>query len=170
MIPSAPIITGILTCEAHRDHWEPIRGTYMECLPNPFFFKGAPGFPACWCGDVLSLDAPDTYEGLPQKIWALYAYLLEHVEFDYFLRLDDDSVPFVSRFYALLFSIYAERSPGSRPDRICSRSAARFPRMWGMRRQPGTRRSRSAASIGCHGAANECVCASAVSETSRKRS
>ena len=36
------------------------------------------------------LSCPDSIEHLPRKMWWLYEYLLRTVEFDFFLKLDDD--------------------------------------------------------------------------------
>lgn len=41
-------------------------------------------------GDVVHLDAPDTYEGLPQKTLAMVRWVLEHTGFSRLHKIDDD--------------------------------------------------------------------------------
>ncbi|PWE27739.1 hypothetical protein C4N9_14990 [Pararhodobacter marinus] len=41
-------------------------------------------------GDVVYLDAPDDYEGLPQKSLALAKWVLEHTNFAHLVKVDDD--------------------------------------------------------------------------------
>lgn len=41
-------------------------------------------------GDIVHLDAPDTYEGLPQKTLALVQWVLDHTSFSYLQKIDDD--------------------------------------------------------------------------------
>ena len=41
-------------------------------------------------GDVVYLDAPDDYEGLPQKSIALTKWVLEHTNFAHLVKVDDD--------------------------------------------------------------------------------
>nr|WP_319947317.1 glycosyltransferase [uncultured Shimia sp.] len=41
-------------------------------------------------GDVVSLDAPDDYEGLPQKTLAAIRWVYENTDFEHLLKIDDD--------------------------------------------------------------------------------
>ena len=41
-------------------------------------------------GDVVHLDCPDDYEGLPQKTLALTRWVLEHTRFAHMVKVDDD--------------------------------------------------------------------------------
>lgn len=41
-------------------------------------------------GDVVFLDAPDDYEGLPQKSLAMVRWVLENTQFAYLIKVDDD--------------------------------------------------------------------------------
>ncbi len=41
-------------------------------------------------GHVLHLDAPDDYEGLPQKVLAAFGWALEHTRAGHVLKIDDD--------------------------------------------------------------------------------
>jgi len=116
MIRGGAVITGILSCESRAERRIPIRNSFLRGLPNPFFFAGDEGKKTHLEDDVLFIDAPDTYEGIPQKIWTLYSVLLDRLEFDYFFRLDDDCAPYIANIYTLLFSIYCE--PDGRPDYI----------------------------------------------------
>lgn len=42
------------------------------------------------CGDVLHLDAPDDYEGLPLKTMAAIRWVHDHTSFTHMLKIDDD--------------------------------------------------------------------------------
>lgn len=41
-------------------------------------------------GDILHLDAPDDYEGLPQKTLATIAWVRDHTDFAHMYKIDDD--------------------------------------------------------------------------------
>ncbi|WP_417700572.1 glycosyltransferase family 2 protein [Pseudophaeobacter sp.] len=41
-------------------------------------------------GDIVHLDAPDSYEGLPQKTLATIAWVYENTRFSHLIKIDDD--------------------------------------------------------------------------------
>lgn len=50
-------------------------------------------------GDVLHLDAPDNYEGLPQKTLKAVEWVHEHTDYGYMLKIDDDCFLNVDEFF-----------------------------------------------------------------------
>ena len=51
-------------------------------------------------GDVLSVAAPDTYEGLPQKTLALFEWVATKTGFGHVLKIDDDCILDVPAFFS----------------------------------------------------------------------
>ncbi|MBY6006630.1 glycosyltransferase [Salipiger bermudensis] len=71
-------------------------------------------------GDIVALDAPDDYEGLPQKTLAAIAWVQENTGFAHMLKIDDDCFVNVPLFFESLnyrkFDYYGRkliRRPGS---------------------------------------------------------
>ncbi|HHX88719.1 MAG TPA: hypothetical protein GX700_02920, partial [Paracoccus sp.] len=61
----------------------------LEGLGVPFLvFTG--GGAGQRVGDVVHLDAPDDYEGLPQKTLAMVRWVHDHTGFSHLLKIDDD--------------------------------------------------------------------------------
>ncbi|WP_068108554.1 glycosyltransferase family 2 protein [Tropicimonas marinistellae] len=50
-------------------------------------------------GDVVYLDAPDSYEGLPRKVLAAVRWVYENTPFSHMLKIDDDCFLDVDRFF-----------------------------------------------------------------------
>ena len=98
--PFADTLVALITCRqnlatrARESHtaWAPA----LERLGIPLItVVGRPeGKPAGsgpkFDGKLLELDAPDSYEGLPQKILALTGWVLDHTRFARVLKIDDD--------------------------------------------------------------------------------
>lgn len=86
---------------AVRDSWlrHPQKG--VECL---FFIGGEAAEEER--GDTVGLDAPDTYNGLPAKVLAFFRYGLEHYDFDWIFKCDDDTYLDLSRLPELADSRY----------------------------------------------------------------
>jgi hypothetical protein len=57
-----------------------------------YFLIGRPGQPACVIGDVLYLDAPDSFEFSAARITEAMAFSLEFMNADFVFKLDDDCV------------------------------------------------------------------------------
>lgn len=64
-------------------------------------------------GDVLRLDAPDDYEGLPQKTLAAIRWVREETDFGHMLKIDDDCFLNAPAFFRALnyrrFDYYGRR-------------------------------------------------------------
>ncbi|SNT04714.1 glycosyltransferase family 2 protein [Tropicimonas sediminicola] len=50
-------------------------------------------------GDVLHVDAPDSYEGLPRKVLAAVRWIYRNTPFSHMLKIDDDCSLDVDRFF-----------------------------------------------------------------------
>ena len=100
--PAAPIISApplfdvivvILTCKPYlqtrvpalRDGW--LRLLHDLGIPHVFATGDGDG---TLHGDILRLDAPDSYEGLPQKTLAAIRWVYEHSDAAHMLKIDDD--------------------------------------------------------------------------------
>ncbi|WP_050521060.1 glycosyltransferase [Pseudorhodobacter antarcticus] len=59
-------------------------------IPYVFVIGDGPAGAATLDGDVLTLDAPDTYEGLPQKTLAAIRWAHAQTGFAHMLKMDDD--------------------------------------------------------------------------------
>lgn len=94
--------------EAMRKGWL----SRLEALGIPYLVITGDG-DGTITGDVLALDAPDDYEGLPQKTLALVDWVLTRTPFPHLLKIDDDcflnpEAFFYSQSYAK-FDYYGRR-------------------------------------------------------------
>lgn len=87
------ILVGICSAQGYEERRNTLRDTWLkhpqegiECL---FFLGGE--VPAGEEEDCISLPAPDTYNELPQKILEFFKYALEHYDFDWLFKCDDDT-------------------------------------------------------------------------------
>lgn len=88
------IITGICSCLKTKDKREAVRETWLkhpaegiECL----FFVGAKEPPPGEEEDTIALDVPDGYNELPAKVRAFFIHALEHYDFEWLFKCDDDT-------------------------------------------------------------------------------
>ena len=76
-------------------------------------------------GDVLHVDAPDDYEGLPQKTLATLRWVHDHTPYAHMLKIDDDCFLNVEEFFHSLsyrkFDYYG---------RVLTRNAGQTDRAW----------------------------------------
>lgn len=93
------ILVGICSAQSCADRRHAVRETWLthpqpdvECL----FFLGGEA-PKDECGDTVGLAAPDSYNGLPLKVLAFFRYALEHHDFDWLFKCDDDTYLDLSR-------------------------------------------------------------------------
>jgi hypothetical protein len=95
------VIIGILTCDKYKVRADGIRNSWLKLLPASYqvlFLHGRPGQTASLEGDRLYLDCPEAYEKLPVKVNAFLRYCLEHFQFDYLFKTDDDTYLDLERF------------------------------------------------------------------------
>ena len=85
----------LLSCQKTEDRREACRQTWLSHgMPEGMrvlFVVGKPGQPSTLSGDVLTVDAPDTYVGLPYKTHAMIREALTRFEFDWLFKADDDT-------------------------------------------------------------------------------
>ncbi len=86
----------ILSCEAYRNRAEACRETWLSHPLPPgckaIFLVGRPGQENILAGDMLYLDCPDTYLGLPLKVWMGIRECLVRWDFRWLFKTDDDSM------------------------------------------------------------------------------
>lgn len=112
----------IVSCQSHLETRVPVltHGWIADLdklgIPHLIVVGGGDGKIA---GDVLHLDAPDDYEGLPQKTLALVNWVASETEFDHMLKIDDDCYLNVDRYFGDLahrrydyFGRVLKRCPG----------------------------------------------------------
>jgi glycosyl transferase family 2/galactosyltransferase len=109
-------IVTVFSCKAYLDtRIDPMRKGWLGQL-------GALGIPyvvvvgdgdGCQVGDVVHLDAPDNYEGLPQKTLKAVQWVHDSTDFAYMLKVDDDCFLNVDEFFYSLsyrkFDYYGRR-------------------------------------------------------------
>jgi hypothetical protein len=83
----------VFSCQVHLETRIPqIRASWLSQLSTlqvPYIIVTGGGTGQIE-GDVLALNAPDDYEGLPQKILASIDWVLENTSFTHMLKIDDD--------------------------------------------------------------------------------
>lgn len=97
------VLVGICSCQTARARRDAVRETWLTA-PAPgidcrFFLAG--GIPADEQQDTVSLDAPDDYYGLPAKVLAFFRYALDHYDFDWLFKCDDDTYLRLDRLESL---------------------------------------------------------------------
>ena len=84
----------VFSCRAHLDSRIPAMKKAwlgkLEALGVPYVVVVGHGCGSL-NGDVLELDAPDDYEGLPQKTLAAVKWVYENTNYSHLLKIDDDS-------------------------------------------------------------------------------
>ena len=99
------ILVGICSCLSARERRDTLRETWLrhpqpgiECL----FFLGSdqplPGEE----NDTVSLPARDDYDHLPEKVMAFFQYALEHYDFEWLFKCDDDTYLMLERLMSPL--------------------------------------------------------------------
>ena len=101
--PGSPrILVGICSCHQHAERREAVRKTWLRELPEQLtavFFVGQGG--ACPEPGVVRLPVPDDYGSLSTKVLSFYRYALQHYDFDYLFKCDDDTYVHPERLLAL---------------------------------------------------------------------
>lgn len=87
------ILVGICSCQTARPRRDAVRETWLTA-PAPgvtcrFFLGG--DVPQDEQADTIGLDTPDTYHSLPAKVLAFFRYALDHYDFDWLFKCDDDT-------------------------------------------------------------------------------
>lgn len=94
------ILVGVCTCHSAKERREACRETWLSSIPEGIAYKFFLGNKAEQVGeettvedlsDVVALDVNDSYAFLPAKGLAFYQYALEHYDFDWLFKCDDDT-------------------------------------------------------------------------------
>lgn len=94
----------VISCQPYLESRTPVlKSAWLDRLralgiPYVVAVGGADG-PARLQGDVLYLDAPDDYEGLPQKVLAAVDWVESQTDFGHMLKIDDDCFLDVETFF-----------------------------------------------------------------------
>lgn len=106
-VQQAKLLVLIMSCEKNKDRMDKIRRSWAKDLIasgiTHYFVVGRPGQPATIVDDVLYLNCPDNYEGLPRKTEAMLRYFAEQSAFDFMLKIDDDTVLNVNQLFPSKF-------------------------------------------------------------------
>ncbi len=89
------ILVGICSCAGARARREAVRRTWLS-RESPgivcrFFLGGPDPLPPGESEHAVLLDAPDGYNELPAKVFAFFRYALEHFDFEWLFKCDDDT-------------------------------------------------------------------------------
>ena len=88
------LVICIYTCAKNKDEQQAIRDTWLkEVIKHniPYFFViGQPSSRSYVEGDILYVDAPDTYEHLPRKTYKIFEYIYNYTFYSHVLKIDDD--------------------------------------------------------------------------------
>lgn len=104
------ILVGICSCGKAKDRRESVRRTWLSC-PRPgiecvFFIGGKGPLPDDERESTVLLDAPDGYNELPAKVFAFFRHALDHYDFDWLFKCDDDTYLDLSRLPELIDEDY----------------------------------------------------------------
>jgi GR25 family glycosyltransferase involved in LPS biosynthesis len=95
------ILIGICSATGMKERRDAVRKTWFPDDKNGIracFFVGSVENAEA---DVVALDVPDDYKHLPAKVRAFYRYALEHFEFDWLFKCDDDTYVHIERLREL---------------------------------------------------------------------
>lgn len=91
------IIVAIMSCHAYRNSRQiAVRESWLKSFDGRwFFFEG--GDETSYNDNLLILNCPDTYEDLALKTKLMLKYVYDNFEFDYLVKVDDDTGLIVDR-------------------------------------------------------------------------
>jgi tetratricopeptide (TPR) repeat protein len=88
------LVVCIYTCAKNIKEQQAIRATWLKELIKrkiPYFFvMGKPSAKTHLEGDILYVDAPDSYEHLPRKTYKLIQYIHDCTFYSHLMKVDDD--------------------------------------------------------------------------------
>lgn len=104
------ILVGICSWMGAREKRDAVRRTWLQ-YPQPgveclFFVGGDKPLSEEEQKDTVHLDVPDGYHELPAKVFAFFRYALEHYDFDWLFKCDDDTYLKLSRLPELALPGY----------------------------------------------------------------
>ena len=88
------VIMGILTCQKYQHKQQAIPDTWLQEVIKhniPYFFIiGRPSSRTYVEGDILYVDAPDSYEHLPRKVYKFFEFVYNRTSYSHAFKIDDD--------------------------------------------------------------------------------
>ncbi len=100
--PPPRILIAVCSCAAHEEKRAAVRATWASQSPSGItvrFFTGGDAPPDG--ADVIGLPVDDSYPYLPSKVMAFFRHALEHFDFDWLFKCDDDTYVDLTRLAKL---------------------------------------------------------------------
>jgi hypothetical protein len=93
------IIVAVMSCHAYRDSRQiAVRDSWVRALNDRwFFFEGGDEESYNEENNILILNCPDAYEDLALKTKLMLKFVFSNFEFDYLIKVDDDTGVVVDR-------------------------------------------------------------------------
>ena len=118
------VLLGIINCHSRADFQQCVRDTWLPSVPEGLdyrFFLGRGTRQREPKQDEVFLDCDDTYEGLPEKVQAMFRWALRN-GYEFAVKLDDDTVLRPVEWLNTSGFQYADfigpRNSGSRPGGV----------------------------------------------------
>lgn len=94
------VLLGIINCHTRPEFQQAIRDTYLPLIPKDvdyrfFLGRGATREPK---SDEVFLDVDDSYNGLPEKVQAMFKWSYENTDALHTMKFDDDTVLLPSKW------------------------------------------------------------------------
>ncbi len=100
---SQNILVAICSSHLHAARREAVRDTWLRRLPTTiqarFFLGDGPNVTE---NDSVLFPVDDSYEALPAKVQAFFQHALEHYDFDYLFKCDEDTYLYPTRLQELV--------------------------------------------------------------------
>lgn len=99
------ILVGICSCAGNGPRREAVRDTWLTKLPDGVvgrFFVGDAGEAAPEADTVKLSGVPDGYQQLPGKVLSFFRHALEHHDFEWLFKCDDDTYVAPERLASLI--------------------------------------------------------------------
>ncbi|MDR2513345.1 MAG: glycosyltransferase family 92 protein [Puniceicoccales bacterium] len=103
------VLVGICTARPYLNRRQAIRETWLSKEVenvHAVFFHGKTEIPTENPADTVELNVPDTYDLLPTKVLAFFRYALEHYDFEWIFKCDDDTYLAMERVVSMLDDNY----------------------------------------------------------------
>jgi hypothetical protein len=97
-------LIGVCSCQGNDEKRNAVRSSWFPKDNSKVcarFFVGA-GDDAPLDEDTVVLNVPDDYEHLPIKVFEFFRYAMNHLDFDYIFKCDDDTFVVPERVYDLM--------------------------------------------------------------------
>ena len=96
------VLVGICSAHVHGKRRDAVRKTWLSHCTGRVEARFFVGGGSVSEPDTIVVDAPDDYKNLPIKVRAFFRYVLEHFEFEWLFKCDDDTYLVPERLLSLL--------------------------------------------------------------------